>query len=154
MPTARSVTVIRDNVFAKPEGGTAEAPRPNVLVGHFPLEGAGHDDQYVVYGNFFYQNRLESLFQGEGNVAIYGNLFVNAHGDGIRIQPHNDIPRRIDIAFNTVLARNTGSRSCRRRARRHSGTRWLRTPFSRVSPSPAARSRTISRRRWRTRGYG
>ena len=108
MPTARSVTVIRDNVFAKPEGGTAEAPRPNVLVGHFPLEGAGHDDQYVVYGNFFYQNRLESLFQGEGNVAIYGNLFVNAYGDGIRIQPHNDIPRRIDIAFNTVLARNTG----------------------------------------------
>jgi hypothetical protein len=108
MPLGRSMTIIRHNVFAKPDAGSPESARPNVLVGHFPVEGAGAEDDYAIYGNFFYQNRHEALFQGEGNVAIYSNLFVNGHGDAIRIQPHNDIPRRIVIAFNTVLAKGTG----------------------------------------------
>jgi hypothetical protein len=108
MPVKRSMTIIRHNVFAKADGATTEAPRPNVLVGHFPLMGAGVEDDYAVYGNFFYQNRNEALFQGEGNVALYSNLFVNEHGDAIRIQPHNDIPRRIVIAFNTVVAKGAG----------------------------------------------
>jgi hypothetical protein len=108
MPVTSSVTVIRHNVFANPAGGSPTDSRPNVLVGHWPLTGPGADDRYVVYGNFFYQNRFESLFQGEGNVALYDNLFVNRFGDAIRIQPHNDIPKRIDIAFNTVLALDAG----------------------------------------------
>ena len=108
MPVGRSTTIIRHNVFVKPEAGSSESARPNVLVGHFPTEGAGAEDDYAVYGNFFYQNRHEALFQGEGNVALYSNLFVNEHGDGIRIQPHNDIPRRILIAYNTVLAAGAG----------------------------------------------
>ena len=108
MPVDASVTVIRHNVFANPGGGSPAAPRPNVLVGHFPLEGAGVDDRYVIYGNFFYRNRYEALFQGEGNVALYDNLFVNPDGDAIHIQPHNDVPKRVDIAFNTVLAGRVG----------------------------------------------
>ena len=108
MPLGRSMTIIRHNVFAKPDAGSPASARPNVLVGHFPVEGTGAEDDYAVYGNFFYQNRHEALFQGEGNVAIYSNLFVNDHGDAIRIQPHNDIPRRILIAFNTVLAKGAG----------------------------------------------
>jgi hypothetical protein len=108
MPVGRSMTIIRDNVFAKADAVTTEAPRPNVLVGHFPLDGAGAEDDYAIYGNFFYQNRQEALFQGEGNVALYDNLFVNGYGDAIRIQPHNDIPRRITIAFNTVVAKGAG----------------------------------------------
>ena len=108
MPDGRSTTIIRDNVFAKTDAGSAESARPNVLVGHFPLEGAGAEDDYAIYGNFFYQNRHEALFQGEGNVSLYSNLFINSHGDAIRIQPHNDIPRRIEIAYNTVLAKGTG----------------------------------------------
>jgi hypothetical protein len=108
LPAGRSMTIIRHNVFAKADGVATESPRPNVLVGHFPLAGAGADDDYAVYGNFFYQNRDEALFQGEGNVALYGNLFVNDDGDAIRIQPHNDIPRRIVIAFNTVVAKGAG----------------------------------------------
>jgi len=108
MPGGESTTIIRHNVFAKPHAGSAEAARPNVLVGHFPREGRGADDNYAVYGNFFYQNRYEALFQGEGNVALYANVFVNEYGDGVRIQPHNDVPRRIVIAFNTVLARDAG----------------------------------------------
>ena len=108
MPVGRSMTIIRHNVFAKPDGVPTESPRPNVLVGHFPLEGAGAEDDYAIYGNFFYQNRNEALFQGEGNVALYGNLFVNEHGDAVRIQPHNDIPRRIVVAYNTVVAKGAG----------------------------------------------
>jgi hypothetical protein len=79
-----------------------------VLVGHFPREGRGAEDDYAIHGNFFYQNRHEALFQGEGNVALYGNLFVNDYGDAVRIQPHNDIPRLLTVAFNTVLARGAG----------------------------------------------
>lgn len=108
LPEQRSMTVIRHNVFAKSNSGSAEAPRPNVLVGHFPRDGYGAEDDYAIYGNFFYQNRAEALFQGEGNIALYGNLFVNEHRDAIRIQPHNDIPRRVVVAFNTVIARGVG----------------------------------------------
>jgi len=108
MPVDASVTVIHHNVFANANGGTPAAPRPNVLVGHFPPYGPGVDDRYVVYGNFFYGNRYEALFQGEGNVAVYDNLFVNYEGDAIHVQPHNDVPKRIDIAFNTVVAGHVG----------------------------------------------
>ena len=108
MPAEASATLIRHNVFANANGGSPAAPRPSVLVGHFPTEGAGVDDRYVVYGNFFYRNRYEALLQGEGNIAVYSNLFVNPHGDAIRIQPHNDIPKRVDIAYNTIVAERYG----------------------------------------------
>ena len=103
-----SVTTIRRNVFSKAAGASSDLPRPNVLVGHFPPFGDGVDDRYAIYGNFFYANRYEALFQGEGNIALYSNLFVNPYGDAIRIQPHNDVPKSVDIAFNTVLAERTG----------------------------------------------
>ena len=108
MPAVRSLTIVRHNVFAKPNSRASDAPRPSMLVGHFPREGAGADDHYVVYGNFFYQNRNEPLFQGEGNVALYANVLVNDYGGGIHIQPHNDVPRHVVIAYNTVVARGTG----------------------------------------------
>jgi len=108
MPEEPSLTVIAHNVFAKPNAGNAESARPNVLVGHFPREGPGAEDRYAIHGNFFFQNRHEALFQGEGNIALYSNVFVNRHGDGIHVQPHNDLPRRIEIAFNTVVAAGTG----------------------------------------------
>jgi hypothetical protein len=108
IPTGRSVTIIRNNVFAKTGGDSVDAARPNVLVGHFPPSGPGVEDDYAIYGNFFYQNPHEALFQGEGNVALYSNLFYNEHGDAIRIQPHNDVPRRITVAYNTVLATGVG----------------------------------------------
>ena len=82
--------------------------RPNVLIGHWPLAGPGSGDHYLVYGNFFYQNRSESLLQGEGNIALYNNLFVNHFGDAIRIRPHNAAPRMIRVFYNTVIARDSG----------------------------------------------
>ncbi len=105
-------TIIRHNVFSKAENAsTGGAARPNLLVGHWPLTGAGSSDVYQIYGNFFYQNPTgEALFQGEGNIALYNNLFVNRDGDAVRIQPHNDVPKMIRIFNNTVVSRGTGIR--------------------------------------------
>ncbi len=109
MPDERRTTIIRHNVFSKAVGnGQTEMARPNLLVGHWPLTGAGQDDLYQIYGNFFYQNPGEALFQGEGNIALYNNLFVNDLGDAVHIQPHNDVPREISIFYNTVIAAGTG----------------------------------------------
>ena len=108
MPSEKSATIIRHNVFSKAHGGSKEMARPNVLVGHWPLTGHGADDQYFIYGNFFYQNPYESLFQGEGNLALYNNLFVNHFGDAVRIQPHNDTPRSISVFYNTIVASKNG----------------------------------------------
>jgi hypothetical protein len=79
-----------------------------VLLGHSPLAGHGSNDRYLVYGNFFYQNQHESLFQGEGNIALYNNLFVNHSGDAVRIRPHNDTVREISVFYNTVVAAGAG----------------------------------------------
>ena len=118
MPTEPRQTIIRRNVFVKAAGGSeGAAARPNVLVGHFPLEGVGRDDAYAVYGNIFFQNAHEALFQGEGNVALYNNLFFNSHRiefPAIAIQPHNDIPRQVRVFFNTVVHPWKGIRVLRR----------------------------------------
>jgi hypothetical protein len=109
MPSS-GTTIIRHNVFSKETGAaTGTNARPNVLVGHWPLSGAGSTDTYQVYGNLFYQNPTESLFQGEGNIALHDNLFVNrVFSRAIRIQKHNNLPRRIDIFNNTVVASGEG----------------------------------------------
>ncbi len=106
---AEGTTIIRHNVFSKANGGsTGGAARPNLLVGHWPLSGPGADDDYLIYGNFFYQNPAEALFQGEGNVIFYGNLLVNDFGPAVHIQPHNGEPRRVRLFQNTVVASTTG----------------------------------------------
>lgn len=114
IPDGDNATIIRHNVFSKAHGGSAEMARPNLLVGHWPLAGPGANDRYFIYGNFFYQNPHEALFQGEGNIALYNNLFVNHFGDAIRIQPHNDTARAISVFYNTVIARGSGITFARR----------------------------------------
>jgi hypothetical protein len=114
MPLEQRATIIRHNVFAK-AAGSSEGPnaRPNVLVGHWPLNGPGKDDIYLIYGNFFYENPNEALFQGEGHIALYSNLFYNSHRNefpAVAIQPHHDIPRKVRIFFNTVVHPGTGIR--------------------------------------------
>lgn len=103
-------TVIRYNVFSKQDALSGSQARPNVLLGHFPLAGAGSEDRYLVYGNFFQHNPSEALLQAEGRVVLYDNVFVNGDGDAIHIQPHNDVPRDMAIFSNTVLASGTGIR--------------------------------------------
>jgi hypothetical protein len=104
-------TIIRHNVFSKGtnSSGGADA-RPNLLLGHWPLTGAGSDDDYLVYGNLFYGNPTgnEPLFQGEGNVIFYDNLLVNTAGAAVRLQAHEDQPRRVRVFQNTVVADDVG----------------------------------------------
>lgn len=110
MPKAAGVTIIRHNVFSKAERGSVGGmARPNLLVGHFPLSGDGAEDVYEIYGNFFYENPTgEPLFQGEGNLAVYDNLFWNDRGDAILVRPHKAYPRKVMIFWNTVVSRGFG----------------------------------------------
>ena len=108
-PAGPTQTVIRHNVFSKANGGATDGmARPNVLLGHFPLHGAGPDDSYSVYGNFFHENPYEALLQVEGNVRIHGNIFLNSGGDALRVVPHKALPQRIAVRHNTIVARGTG----------------------------------------------
>ncbi len=109
MPVETMQTVIRHNVFSKADGGSSgQMARPNVLLGHFPLSGAGMEDSYAVYGNFFYENPNEALLQAEGNVAIHDNIFFSSQGDAVRIVPHKSLPQRIEVEHNTVVAKESG----------------------------------------------
>ena len=106
-------TILRYNVFCKESnasiGGNA---RPNLLVGGFPLTSWGSTDYYEIYGNFFYQNPTEALFQGTGNIMLYENIFVN-HSDpsgyrAVYITSHNGVqPQDIKVFHNTVWANNS-----------------------------------------------
>ncbi len=106
-------TIIRHNVFSKEKDfSTGVNARPNVLVGGFPATGWGEHDYYEIYGNLFYQNPVEALFQGTGNIMLYNNLFIN-HSDplgfrAIYITTQNQIkPKDIKIFHNTIWCANS-----------------------------------------------
>lgn len=107
MPADGARTIIRWNVFSKGSGSSTTDARPNLLIGHLPLSGDGVNDLYVIYGNFFYDNPTENLLQAEGNLAIFANAFVNPNGGALRIAPHNDVPRRVDVFLNTIVSAST-----------------------------------------------
>lgn len=114
MPQDSAATTLRYNLFSKsgPVDPGASA-RPNVLLGHMPLSGAGVNDEFHVYGNLFLDNPVEALFQGEGNLVLYNNLFLQRLDSGfpaLAVQPHNWVPRRVLIFHNTLLAKGTGIR--------------------------------------------
>jgi hypothetical protein len=82
--------------------------RPSLLVGHLPLAGPGARDRYLVSGNVLIDNPSEALFQGEGNIVLYKNLLFNPRGEGVRIQPHNHLPREVAVFNNTIVAAALG----------------------------------------------
>ncbi|MGB5776168.1 MAG: hypothetical protein WBP89_16060 [Sedimenticolaceae bacterium] len=118
MPTEPRMTIIRRNRFIKSaDASQGQAARRNALIGHQPLEGPGQHDEYAIYANLFFQNPGEALFQGEGNLALYSNLFFNSHPVevlAVAIQPHNNIPKRVRVLFNTVVHPWKGIRVLRR----------------------------------------
>jgi len=111
---ANGTTVIRHNVFSKVQNSsTGGAARPNLLVGHYPINGVGSNDEYHIYGNFFYQNSSvsEGLFQGTGNISFYNNLLYNNYGAGAYVQAHNGSgARSVRYFHNTVVTNGTGLR--------------------------------------------
>jgi Right handed beta helix region len=111
LPVTASSTIIRHNVFSKQNSAArGRNARPNLLVGHFPLSGYGVEDTYEIYGNLFYENPSEALFQGEGNIALHDNVFVTTTGAAVNIQPHRATPRRVLVYHNTILAKRSGIR--------------------------------------------
>lgn len=108
---AAGITVIRHNVFSKAAGAaTGGNARPNLLLGHQPPSGPGASDEVHVYGNLFFENEtaVEPLVQAEGNVILYDNLLYNSHGTAVAVRPHNDVPKKVRLFHNTVVAAGTG----------------------------------------------
>ncbi len=108
MPTGATTTIVRNNVFSKSgNSSTGANARPNLLIGDVPPSGPGAANDFAIYGNFFYQNPSEALFQGEGRIALYNNIFV-ATGSAVRVQTHNGGVRDVRIVNNTVVAQGDG----------------------------------------------
>jgi hypothetical protein len=108
MPTGKTTTIIRHNVFAKSgNSSTGALARPNLLVGDCPPSGPGSSNDFAIYGNFFHENPSEGLFQCEGNVAFYANVLVTS-GSALRVQTHEGAVRNIRIFHNTVVAAGSG----------------------------------------------
>lgn len=104
MPTGKTTTIIRNNVFAKSAtSSTGANARPNLLVGDCPPSGPGSTNGFAIYGNFFHRNPTEALFQGEGNIAFYDNVMV-ADDAAVRVQTHNGSVRDVFIFNNTVVS--------------------------------------------------
>ena len=109
MPASQARTIVRHNLFTKVHNASsAMLARPNVLLGHFPRQGAGSEDVYEVTNNLFFCNPVESLLQAEGNLSVAGNLFVNPAGDAVSIQPHHDVPRNLRVHRNFIAASGRG----------------------------------------------
>lgn len=109
MPTGATTTIIRNNVFSKLSSFVSAAgARPNLLVGDQPPSGPGASNGFEIYGNFFWQNPTEALFQGEGNIALYNNLMVNESGSAVNVQRHNGAVRTVRIFSNTIVAAGGG----------------------------------------------
>lgn len=110
LPSTPSLTILRHNVFVKTDRASPDGDRPNVLVGGFPMTGAGSDDRYEIYGNFFFHNPRESLLQASGRVSIHDNVFVDVAGTAVLVQNH-DLPLRQAFVYdNTIYAAGTGIR--------------------------------------------
>lgn len=102
MPKGASSTIIRNNVFIKNDQASPDGDRPNVLVGGFPDSGVGADDLYEVYGNFFYHNPREALFQGSGRITFHDNIMVDGQYAAAVFQ-NQDLPLKLAYVYNNTI---------------------------------------------------
>jgi len=104
MPTEPTSTIIRNNVFIKDDRPTPEGNRPNLLVGAFPRLGTGSENLYEIYGNFFFHNHREALFQGSGRISLHDNIFVDGPPDypAVVLMRHN-FPLRVAYVYNNTV---------------------------------------------------
>ena len=107
MPTESTSTIIRNNVFIKDDQPSPDGDRPNVLVGAFPSSGTGSHNLYEIYGNFFFHNHREALFQGSGRVSLHDNIFVDGPPDyaAVVLRRHN-FPLRVAYVYNNTVYTN------------------------------------------------
>ena len=88
VPSEKRVTVIRHNVFIKQNLPSPDGARPNLLADGFPDSGPGSSDHYEIYGNFFFHNDGDALFQGNGRIHFHDNLLVDSMHPAVRITAH------------------------------------------------------------------
>jgi hypothetical protein len=89
VPTDERVTVIRHNVFIKQDLPSPDGARPNLLTDGFPDSGPGSNDRYEIYGNLFFHNADEPLFQGNGRIHMHDNVFVDSGNAAMRFVDHS-----------------------------------------------------------------
>ena len=77
IPQGPTSTIIRNNVFIRNDQRGPDGDRPNVLVGAQPESGPGSLNVHELYGNVFFRNHHEALFQGAGRVSLHDNLFTD-----------------------------------------------------------------------------
>lgn len=102
MPTTPSATIIRNNVFIKNDQPSPDGDRPNLLVGGFPDSGPGSTDMYEIYGNFFYHNPREALFQGSGRISFHDNILVDGQYTAAVFRDHN-LPLKLAYVYNNTV---------------------------------------------------
>jgi len=104
MPTETTSTIIRNNVFIKNDDPSPDGDRPNLLVGAFPGTGIGSHNLYEIYGNFFYHNHREALFQGSGRFSLHDNIFVDGPHDypALVLRNHN-FPLKLAYIYNNTI---------------------------------------------------
>ncbi|MBX3131301.1 MAG: hypothetical protein KF718_31565 [Polyangiaceae bacterium] len=109
VPTDDRVAIIRHNVFIKNDKPSPDGARPNVLVDGPPSSGPGSGDRAEIYGNFFFHNPGDALFQGNGRLHIHDNVLVDSAHAAIRLANH-DGKTVIDalVYNNTIYATQTG----------------------------------------------
>ncbi len=104
MPLEPTHTIIRNNVFIKDDQPSPDGNRPNLLVGAFPQSGAGAQNLYEIYGNFFLHNHGEALFQGSGRISLHDNIFVDAPSDyAAVVLTRQNFPLRLAHVYNNTI---------------------------------------------------
>lgn len=102
MPTAPRSTLIRNNVFIKNDQPSPDGDRPNLLAGGFPSSGPGSGNLYEIYGNFFYHNPREALFQGSGRISFHDNILVDGEY-AAAVFRKQDRPLQLAYVYNNTI---------------------------------------------------
>jgi hypothetical protein len=104
MPVGPTTTIIRNNVFIKSDQPSPDGDRPNLLVGAFPTAGAGSLNMYDIYGNFFFHNHREALFQGSGRLSLHDNIFVDGpYGYPAVVLTKQNYPLKVANVYNNTV---------------------------------------------------
>lgn len=104
LPIEPTSTIIRNNVFIKDDRPSPDGDRPNVLVGAFPSSGIGSLNRYEIYGNYFYHNHREALFQASGRISLHDNIFVDAPADyAAVVLRRQNFPLQLAYVYNNTI---------------------------------------------------
>lgn len=104
MPTDTTSTIIRNNVFIKDDKPSPDGDRPNLLVGAFPNSGTGSLNLYEIYGNLFFHNHREALFQGSGRISLHDNIFVDGpHDYPAVVLRRQNFPLKVAYVYNNTV---------------------------------------------------